>query len=214
VRSGLPVEGVDYIELKPPQAVESLWGRIEVLRVYGFYLSTKPERARMLRSGARPRAWAEGLPRDGAVQAYPGNSERRLGNRCPDFLHAGAIGELERLHRHLFDTIHQQGGVRLRAMPSPNGSRTGSRSRTWTWPNTTPLSARSRRKQAAPWRRRWAAPTDWTEYPTLGRAGPLPRRREHIAQGDARQRRLSHRRNPQATRESKTLACRRLRWSE
>src|SRR6267378_4593357 len=49
-------------------------------------------------------------------------------------------------------------------MPSPNGSRTGSRSRTWTWPNTMPLSARSRSKASCAVRRRWAAPTDSTEY--------------------------------------------------
>src|SRR6266853_5803992 len=50
------------------------------------------------------------------------------------------------------------------AMPSPNGRRTGSPSRTWTWPNTTPLSARLRSKASCAARPRWAARTDSTEY--------------------------------------------------
>src|SRR6266581_193973 len=49
-------------------------------------------------------------------------------------------------------------------MPSPNGRRTGSPSRTWTWPSTTPLSTRSRSKASCAARRRWAARTDSTEY--------------------------------------------------
>src|SRR6266513_2050313 len=49
-------------------------------------------------------------------------------------------------------------------MPSPNGRRTGSPSRTWTWPSTTRLSTRSRSKANCGARRRWAARTDSTEY--------------------------------------------------
>src|SRR5712664_3805923 len=91
---GTPVEGVDYIELKPPQSVESP-GRVEVLEFFWYRCphcyALEPELE----------AWVKGLLNDDwAVDA-------RI------FFTLEAIGELERLHRSLFDAIHQQGGVRL-----------------------------------------------------------------------------------------------------
>jgi len=83
-------------------------------------------------------------------------------------------------------------------MPSPNGSRTGSRSRTWHMANTTPLSARFSVESKLP-ASQMGAPTDWTEYRLSAVQGATSSSRA-LAQGDARQRRLSHRRNPQATR--------------
>jgi len=104
--SRYPVEGVDYIELKPPQPVESS-DRVEVLEFF-WYRCPHCYAAR-----ARARSLGKATPARRAAQALAGDPERRLGSRCPDFLHARAIGELERLHRPLFDAIHQQGGVRL-----------------------------------------------------------------------------------------------------
>src|SRR5260370_22170574 len=49
-------------------------------------------------------------------------------------------------------------------MHSPNGRRSGSPSRKWTWPNTTPRSGCSPSKASCGGRRRWAAHTAWTAY--------------------------------------------------
>ncbi|HKB74332.1 MAG TPA: thiol:disulfide interchange protein DsbA/DsbL [Burkholderiales bacterium] len=102
-----PVEGVDYIELKPPQAVESS-GKIEVLEFFWYRCphcyALEPDLE----------SWAKRLPRDVQLKRIPGilNDDWAIDARI--FYTLEAIGELERLHRPLFDTIHQQGGVRLR----------------------------------------------------------------------------------------------------
>ncbi len=104
---GLPVEGVDYIELKPPQAVQSS-GKIEVLEFFWYRCphcyALEPDLE----------SWAKRLPRDVQFKRLPGilNDDWAIDARI--FYTLEAIGELERLHRPLFDTIHQQGGVRLR----------------------------------------------------------------------------------------------------
>jgi thiol:disulfide interchange protein DsbA len=104
---GSPVEGVDYIELKPPQAVESS-GKIEVLEFFWYRCphcySLEPDLE----------AWTKRLPRDVQLRRVPGilNDDWAVDARI--FYTLEAIGELERLHRSLFDAIHQQGGVRLR----------------------------------------------------------------------------------------------------
>ncbi len=102
-----PVEGVNYIELKPPQAVESS-GKVEVLEFFWYRCphcyALEPDLE----------AWAKRLPRDVQLKRIPGilNDDWAIDARI--FYALEAIGELERLHRPLFDTIHQQGGVRLR----------------------------------------------------------------------------------------------------
>jgi thiol:disulfide interchange protein DsbA len=103
---GTPVEGVDYIELKPPQPVESS-DRVEVLEFFWYRCphcyALEPELE----------AWAKRLPRDVQFRRSPGilNDDWAIDARI--FFTLEAIGELERLHRPLFDAIHQQGGVRL-----------------------------------------------------------------------------------------------------
>src|SRR5256885_12692132 len=102
-----PVEGVDYIEWKPPQAVESS-GKIEVLEFFWYRCphcyALEPDLE----------SWAKRLPRDVQFKRSPGilNDDWAIDARI--FYTLEAIGELERLHRPLFDAIHQQGGVRLR----------------------------------------------------------------------------------------------------
>jgi thiol:disulfide interchange protein DsbA len=102
-----PVEGVDYIELKPPQSVESS-GKVEVLEFFWYRCphcyALEPDLE----------AWAKRLPRDVQFKRIPGilNDDWAVDARI--FYTLEAIGELERLHRALFDAIHQQGGVRLR----------------------------------------------------------------------------------------------------
>ncbi len=102
-----PVEGVNYIELKPPQAVESS-GKVEVLEFFWYRCphcyALEPDLE----------AWAKRLPRDVQLKRIPGILNDDWGIDARIFYTLEAIGELERLHRPLFDTIHQQGGVRLR----------------------------------------------------------------------------------------------------
>jgi len=102
-----PVEGVNYIELKPPQAVESS-GKIEVLEFFWYRCphcyALEPDLE----------SWAKRLPRDVQLKRIPGILNDDWGIDARIFYTLEAIGELERLHRPLFDTIHQQGGVRLR----------------------------------------------------------------------------------------------------
>src|SRR5260370_15866221 len=98
---GSPVEGVDYIELKPPQAVESS-GKIEVLEFFWYRCphcyALEPDLE----------AWAKRLPRDVQFKRLPGilNDDWAVDARI--FYTLEAIGELERLHKPFFDTIHQR----------------------------------------------------------------------------------------------------------
>jgi len=102
-----PAEGVDYIELKPPQSTESS-GKIEVIEFFWYRCphcySLEPDLE----------SWVKRLPRDVQFKRVPGilNDDWAVDARI--FYTLEALGELERLHRPLFDAIHQQGGVRLR----------------------------------------------------------------------------------------------------
>jgi protein dithiol oxidoreductase (disulfide-forming) len=102
-----PVEGTDYIELKPPQAVDSP-GKVEVIEFFWYRCphcyALEPELE----------AWVKRLPKDVQFRRIPGilNDDWAVDARI--FFALEAIGEIPRLHRALFDAIHQQGGVRLR----------------------------------------------------------------------------------------------------
>ncbi|HEY6720450.1 MAG TPA: thiol:disulfide interchange protein DsbA/DsbL [Burkholderiales bacterium] len=103
---GSPAEGIDYVELKPPQAVESP-GKIEVLEFFWYRCphcyALEPDLE----------SWVKQLPRDVQFKRVPGilNDDWAVDARI--FYTLEALGEVERLHRSLFDAIHQQGGVRL-----------------------------------------------------------------------------------------------------
>jgi thiol:disulfide interchange protein DsbA len=102
-----PVEGTDYIELKPPQSVESP-GKIEVIEFFWYRCphcyALEPDLE----------SWVKRLPRDVQFRRIPGilNEDWAIDARI--FYTLEAIGEVNRVHRQLFDVIHQQGGVRLR----------------------------------------------------------------------------------------------------
>src|SRR5712664_1068187 len=104
---GSPVEGVDYIELKPPQAVESS-GKIEVLEFFWYRCphcyALEPDLE----------SWTKRLPRDVQFKRIPGVLNEDWAVDARIFYALEAIGEVERVHRPLFNAIHQQGGVRLR----------------------------------------------------------------------------------------------------
>src|SRR5712691_10323419 len=103
---GAPVEGTDYVELKPPQSVDAQ-GKIEVIEFFWYRCphcyALEPDLE----------SWVKGLPRDVQFKRIPGilNEDWAIDARI--FYTLEALGELERLHRPLFDAIHQQGGVRL-----------------------------------------------------------------------------------------------------
>lgn len=103
---GAPVEGTDYVELKPPQAVETP-GKVEVIEFFWYRCphcyALEPDLE----------AWVKRLPRDVQFRRVPGilNEEWAVDARI--FYALEAIGEVERVHRALFNAIHQQGGVRL-----------------------------------------------------------------------------------------------------
>src|SRR2546425_4184754 len=107
---GLPVEGVDYIELKPPQAVESS-GKIEVLEFFWYRCphcyALEPQLD----------TWVKRLPKDVQFKRVPVIMPFTFDNSTVDariFYTLEAMGEVQRLHKPLFDAIHQQGGVRLK----------------------------------------------------------------------------------------------------
>jgi protein dithiol oxidoreductase (disulfide-forming) len=103
---GAPSEGVDYIEVKPPQSVDSP-NKIEVIEFFWYRCphcyALEPELE----------SWVKRLPRDVQFRRVPGilNEEWAVDARI--YYALEAMGEVGRLHRSLFDAIHQQGGVRL-----------------------------------------------------------------------------------------------------
>src|SRR5438552_15954839 len=101
---GLPVEGVDYIELKPPQAVESS-GRIEVLEFFWYRCP------HCYALGPDLESWAKRLPRDVQFKRLPGilNDDWAVDARI--FYTLRAIGAFERLDGPLVGAMQQKGGV-------------------------------------------------------------------------------------------------------
>ena len=102
-----PSEGVDYIELKPPQATETS-GKVEVIEFFWY----RCPHCYSIEPDLEP--WVKHLKRDVQFKRVPGilNEDWAIDGRI--FYTLEVLGELERLHRALFDAIHQQGGVRLK----------------------------------------------------------------------------------------------------
>jgi len=104
---GAPVEGTDYIELKPAQAVDTP-SKIEVIEFFWYRCphcyALEPDLE----------AWVKRLPRDVQFKRIPGVLNEDWAVDARIFYALEAIGEVERVHRPLFNAIHQQGGVRLR----------------------------------------------------------------------------------------------------
>jgi thiol:disulfide interchange protein DsbA len=104
-----PVEGTDYIELKPPQSVDSP-GKVEVIEFFWYRCphcyALEPDLE----------AWVKRLPRDVQFKRIPGVLNEDWAVDAKVFYALEAIGEVERLHRALFNAIHQPNGgaTRLR----------------------------------------------------------------------------------------------------
>jgi len=102
-----PVEGTDYIELKPPQPVDAQ-GKVEVIEFFWY----RCPHCYALEPNLE--AWIKRLPRDVQFRRVPGILNEDWAVDARIFYALEAIGEVERVHRGLFNAIHQQGGVRLR----------------------------------------------------------------------------------------------------
>jgi len=102
-----PVEGKDYVTLKPPQSVEAA-GKVDVAEFFWYRCPHCYNLEPYLRD------WEKKLPRDVQFRRVPAifNDEWALDARV--FFTLEATGDLARVHRGLFDAIHQQGGVRLK----------------------------------------------------------------------------------------------------
>jgi protein dithiol oxidoreductase (disulfide-forming) len=102
-----PEEGMDYVVLDPPQATESP-GKIEVTEFFWYRCPHCYALEPQLTS------WLKQLPKDAQFRRVPAvfNDDWAIDARI--FYALEALGQEERLHKALFDAIHQQGGVRLR----------------------------------------------------------------------------------------------------
>ena len=104
---GAPVEGTDYIELKPAQSTDAP-GKVEVIEFFWYRCphcyALEPDLE----------AWVKRLARDVQFKRIPGILNEDWSVDARIFYALEAIGEVERVHRGLFDAIHKQGGVRLR----------------------------------------------------------------------------------------------------
>jgi thiol:disulfide interchange protein DsbA len=102
-----PVEGTDYVELDPPQSVDTP-GKIEVIEFFWYRCphcyALEPDLE----------AWVKRLPRDVQFRRVPGilNDDWAVDARI--FYALETLGEVDRLQGALFNAIHQGGAVRLR----------------------------------------------------------------------------------------------------
>jgi len=101
-----PEEGLDYAQLMPPQATDAP-GKVQVVEFFWYRCphcyALEPDLD----------AWLKPLPADVQFRRIPAilNDDWAIDGRV--FYALQTIGELERLHRPLFDAIHRDGGVRL-----------------------------------------------------------------------------------------------------
>ena len=103
----VPTEGADYLDLNPPQPTEAAAGKIEVIEFFWY----RCPHCYALEPALEE--WVKHLPRDVQFKRIPGilNPEWAIDGRI--FYTLEAMGQMNRLHRALFDAIHQEGGVRL-----------------------------------------------------------------------------------------------------
>ena len=100
-----PKAGSQYLTLNPPQNTET-GNKIEVLEFFWY-------RCPHCYSLEPPlEAWVKKLPPDAQFRRLPAvfNEEWAIDARI--FYALEALGEVDRLHRPLFDAIHRQGGVK------------------------------------------------------------------------------------------------------
>ena len=104
---GAPVEGTDFVQIDPPQSVDTPPGKVEVIEFFWYRCphcyALEPEL----------QAWVKRLPRDVQFRRVPGILSDDWAIDARIFFALETLGEVDRLHGALFNAIHQTGGVRL-----------------------------------------------------------------------------------------------------
>ena len=102
-----PREGVDYLTLNAPQAVEAA-GKVEVTEFFWLRCPHCYTLEPVLQD------WLKQLPRDAQFRRVPAifNEEWALDARV--YFALETTGDLPRVFRPLFDAVHQQGGTQQR----------------------------------------------------------------------------------------------------
>lgn len=102
-----PAEGIDYLTLNPQQPTDSA-GKIEITEFFWY----RCPHCHALEPVLEP--WVKKLPSDTQFRRVPAifNEEWLLDARI--FYALEATGDEARVHRALFDAIHNGGGVRLK----------------------------------------------------------------------------------------------------
>jgi thiol:disulfide interchange protein DsbA len=99
--------GKDYVELSPPQLTET-GDKIEVLEFFWY----RCPHCYALEPLLQP--WVKKLPQDAQFRRSPAVFSDEWAVDARIFFALDALGEVERLHKPLFDAIHNQGGVNQR----------------------------------------------------------------------------------------------------
>ena len=102
-----PQEGIDYLTLNPPQPTDS-GGKIEITEFFWY----RCPHCYHLEPVLEP--WVKKLPRDTQFKRVPAIFDAEWALDARIFYALEATGDEERVHRKLFDTIHNDGGVRLK----------------------------------------------------------------------------------------------------
>jgi len=102
-----PSEGIDYLTLNPPQPTDSP-GKVEVIEFFWYRCPHCYSLEPLLEQ------WIRKLPRDAQFKRVPAvfNDEWALDARV--FFALEATGDWARVHRPLYDAIHQKGGAQLK----------------------------------------------------------------------------------------------------
>jgi thiol:disulfide interchange protein DsbA len=102
----VPLNGQDYFELNPPQATDSP-GKVEVTEFFWY----RCPHCYALEPSLEP--WVKRLPKDAQFKRVPAifNDDWAIDGRV--YYALESLGEVERLHKQLFDAIHTGGANRL-----------------------------------------------------------------------------------------------------
>ena len=102
-----PTEGVEYLSLNPPQSTEAP-GKVEVVEFFWYRCPHCYSLEPVLED------WLKKLPRDVQFRRVPAIFDNEWALDARIFYALEATGDVARVHKGLFNAIHQQGGVRQR----------------------------------------------------------------------------------------------------
>jgi len=102
-----PTEGVEYLSLNPPQSTDAP-GKVEVVEFFWYRCPHCYSLEPVIED------WLKKLPRDVQFRRVPAIFDNEWALDARIFYTLEATGDLARVHKGLFNAIHQQGGVRQR----------------------------------------------------------------------------------------------------